>query len=790
MDFLREAARLWLRRLAHPAVAGAAALTLLGIVPMLWVAWGVVAARSDAAGRKALDYDVLVRELDSTLHSVPMGRFLTTGQMLSHLQDGADLAVDTLVIVADTTEVPAFQEAGFLHDEVRKFNRFQRWRAEAGRIRVEWYDSLARYNPSIFRTYVRSDSVSEVARSVAVHNLRVPSPFEDTRWMTVTARESGEGPSLLGPGVEVPLTRMSSVRVPVSGQPRTCRFTPDPPDKPVTRVGIRCRSLLGENVGGREQAVIHLDGSAVATLDAGYGRLRVDGKMLEPKTSRPMPPGTIIDLDPLGPTVFTRARHGVLATGQWVNGRVRRVVEGPPGLRFLSLLGERVDASLTRDNLAVRVSVDEPFSAELTDSLRAIVEREHIPIDFASVVIADVTTGEILGIGETGRIAEPDRPRFMQPVNVGSAVKPILAAAILSQRPALATLEVPANGGSVSEIFGLPMGGFENDLHCAAPASGWVDLVFFIRCSNNRYAATLALASTMSGTADAAHARAAPGAAPFRLAGQTWSGVRPPMSIGKGGIIPYDALVHSALASGLLSSFDRVADPEALGGLTRRSDVWAGLRTTAGDSVHAPRQIWPEVSQPTLVARGTAGTIPALVAAYSYGAWENRWTLIDLTEAYVRLLADRAITLSFVPDGWRRGPASQPPERLGFAKARWYPLLTWGLTRVAADGTAGGLRDVWRKQFGARRAVYAKTGTLSEKNDRIYVRTLAFGIGNESPKTGAALGCGVVGTLYFKLTALPAGKDKIPAYHTNFAKEQLGPILARHWKRLGLCDPQ
>lgn len=786
----RSVLRTWRGRLTHPAVAGAMALLALSILPMLWVAWGVVDARGDAAGRRALEYDLLVQELDSTLRSVPTRRLLRPDQVQARLANDSVRAADTLAITADTIEVPGFAEAGFLYDEVRKFNRFQHWRAEAGSIHADWYDSLARYNPSVFRTRITSDGASELARTVAVHNLRVPSPFEDTRWMTVTARESGEGPSLLGPGVELFLTRPSSARVWVSGQPHTCRFTPDPPDEPVTRVSIHCRSALGEKVGAREQAAIHLLSSSRATVEAGYGNLRVDGRKLEPRTSAPAVSGTIIDLDPLGPAVLTRARYGVLATGQWVNGRVRRVVQGPPGLHFLSLLGERQDASLTRDGLAVQVSVDVPLSAELTDSLRAIVERERIPIDFAAVVLADVTTGELLGIGETGRVAEVDRPRFMEPVNVGSAVKPILAAAILGQRPTLATLEVPANGARVHEIFGLPMGGFENDLHCDPPASGWVDLLFFIRCSNNRYAATLALASMISSAPDVAHARPAPGAAPFRLAGQTWAGVRPPIPIGKGGMIPYDALVHSALANGLLLSFDRVADPEALGGLTRRSDVWSGLRTTAGDSVHVPRQIWPEVSQPTLVARGTAGTIPALVAAYSYGGWENRWTLLDLTEAYVRLLADRAITLSFTPDGWRRSPASQPPERLGFAKARWYPVLSAGLSRVAVDGTARGLRDAWRQQLGASRAVYAKTGTLSEKDDRIYVRTLAFGVGNESAKTGAALGCGVVGTLFFKLSALPPGKNSIPSYHTTFAKEQLGAILARHWKRLGLCAPR
>jgi hypothetical protein len=135
---------------------------------------------------------------------------------------------------------------------------------------------------------------------------------------------------------------------------------------------------------------------------------------------------------------------------------------------------------------------------------------------------------------------------------------------------------------------------------------------------------------------------------------------------------------------------------------------------------------------------------------------------------------------------------TNPDERyatsLGWTDRDWYRTLTGAMAGVAETGTAAGLAASWREQLGEGIAAYAKTGTLNEREDRLYLRALAFGVGRPDTRGGAALECGVVGVVYFKLRELPAGASGVPPMHLEFAREVIGPLLRRHWARRAPCD--
>jgi hypothetical protein len=406
------------------------------------------------------------------------------------------------------------------------------------------------------------------------------------------------------------------------------------------------------------------------------------------------------------------------------------------------------------------------------------------------VLIADARTGAIRGLGEAGSRSDPDASPFLRPLNVGSAVKPILAAAILSERPELATLQVKPEP-FVTHTFGYPVGNFESALHGCAPVA-WIDLSYFIRCSSNQYAAALVFAG-VSDVNPAGYTRLIPGATdPYMLGGRVYTDRRPNVPI-RGGRIPRDWLTGSSLSNGLLHLFNVDADVAVADARARNETVWRGLRFSNGIDARPATAISPEVSRPSVIARGSNGTAPGLLATYAYGGWGNQWTLLDLTQSFDRILTDRRVLLTFASGGHtgERDPtneAEQPGEPLKLGDRAWYRTLTSSLAAVADGGTANGLAAAWRGALGSSTVVFAKTGTLNEADDRLYLKSLVFAVGQKEEKSDAALGCGLVGTVYFKLKALPQGDAAMPALATTFATRTLTPVLAKHWGKMTPCS--
>lgn len=194
------------------------------------------------------------------------------------------------------------------------------------------------------------------------------------------------------------------------------------------------------------------------------------------------------------------------------------------------------------------------------------------------------------------------------------------------------------------------------------------------------------------------------------------------------------------------------------------------------------------------------------LAAVAIGAGEARLTPIDLTQAFGRLVSDRTLVLSFVPSD----SAESSFARQGLRAQPWYPAFMAGLRAVGETGTAAGTGALVRRALGPTVAFFGKTGTLNAPGlvyrrrldsavmsegantvrdvvvsvDPVVATTFVFAVGDARRNGGAALSCGVVGTIYVRLNR---EVDRVEALATMFANQRLWPVLRKHWSRLGLC---
>lgn len=329
-------------------------------------------------------------------------------------------------------------------------------------------------------------------------------------------------------------------------------------------------------------------------------------------------------------------------------------------------------------------------------------------------------------------------------------------------------------------------------LNCAAPDDGWIDLRHFLRCSNNEYAASMLVAGlfpleSWRRLGDATDERR-PRPGSFRLEGSLWSGLRAGVEWpGVAGEIDRSSLLTSPLATGMTELFDLAVDPVVTDRERRTDRIWTDLHLADGTPLIVPFEGLPAVSRPVLLSSSAAaGTELGLLYRYSVGAWENRWTLLDLTGAFGRLATDRRMNLRFSPV--RFGEVA--PTEMGLRDSRWFPDVVAGLRDVSRDGTAAGLARDWER-LGLPGGLLAKTGTLSEpgdpgRDDDLFSKTLLFAVGEPDTDGGLSLSCGVVGGIYLRFAEGPA-RGALPSYQVEFARDQLGDFLREHWDALGMC---
>jgi len=749
------------------------------------VAVHTVRASHDTEVRAGLDYEVFLRALDDLVVGAGDSALVRFDQIRETLPGGRRVDYDTIVVIADVEAYPAFDRAGFLHDQAQAYNRFQRDRVTLARLDPEWFDRLRSYNPSVFRTYRRVDGSPGLTRSPAAWGLRVRSPLEGDWNGEIRAQDVHRGQGLIGPRVAVSLRRpVSLVRI-VDGRRQLCEFDPE-------SLEVQAYCLSEERI---PQAIFRLasEERPQSRAVAGWTDLWVDGSRIRSGDSIQIQGGTVLRINPLEPVVFAEYWEGVLSSKQWVNGRMRRRGEFEQPLDLFSTLGalSAVDGDGISPTASIDLSVNAEASADLTARLNDFVEREiELPLDFGMLVLARVPDGEIVAIAEVGQRRYRGRSSLLERVAPGSAVKPLLAAAILSQRPDLASLEIPARSGSVRSVLGMPnvsnRRAFSSALNCGVPQDGWLDLRYFLRCSNNEYAASLMVAGLTESREWVSPGR--------------WSGGARPQLPLVDGQVPRSALLRSPLSEGLSELFDVPVDPIIADSMGRSRRVWEGLTFSDGRPVRVPYELLPTESRPALLAPGSPdGTDLGLLYRYAYGAWENQWTLTDLTTGFARIVTDRRIQLTFVRDRaaiLQPGqlqvtvPDSTQAEPLGLGDHDWYATLMSGLRDVAVDGTARTLRSSWRRND-LPASVLAKTGTLTEPGepgpaDDLYAKSLLFAVGERSDAPGGPLECGMVGGIYLRFVEGPRS-GSLPSYQVEFARLRLGAFLKEYWEEFGAC---
>jgi len=760
---------------------------LLGLTAMGLGAVGyhTILAAGDAAARPGLDYHVFLSSLDDLIREAGDASLVRFDVVTGRLGNGSRVSYDTIVVVADTAAFPSFRPGGFLRDQVEAYNAFQRERIDLAQERPEWFDRLQPHNPSVFRSRLTGEDAPGLTRSSVAWSLRVRSPAEEEWDGEIRARDVHRGNGLMGPRATIPLRRPVRLTRRVDGRNQLCEFTPSGAD-----VRAYCRSE--ERI---PQAILRkaAEGDGGGSILAGWSDLWVDGARVSSGDSVPLSFGSVLGIDPLEPVVFGEYWEGVLSSKQWISGGMRRRGAFSPPLDLFSELGSRptTKGPGPSPTASVQLTVDAAASEELTARLRSYLDGLPLAVDFGILVIGRIPDGEILALAEVGDRRSRGRSNLLERVTPGSAVKPLLAAAVLSRRPELATLEVPARSGSVRSVLGLPAvparRAFRTALNCAPPADGWVDLAYFLRCSDNEYAASLVMAGIWDGTRVTASAESS---ARYRLGGRTVEGIRPGLPLDDADEVPRSALLRSDLSEGLSDLFDVPTDPTIADVVGRSRRVWAGIAYSDGTPLDVPYELLPSESRPALLSpTRPTGTSLGLLYRYAFGAWENGWTLLDLANGFGRVVTDQRIQLSFAP---RADPNEDTAsvEPLGLRRHDWYPRFLRGLRDVAVDGTAGGLSSAWRR-VGLPGGLYVKTGTLAEPGeagpaDDLFLKSLLFAVGREADQGDGRLRCGLVGGLYVRFREGPS-RGGLPSYQVEFARRELGSYLKAHWEEFGGC---
>lgn len=767
---------------------------LLGItgVALGAVAFSVVRASRDESVRSGLDYRQFLRSVDELMLRSVDDSIIGFQRVEARLTDGRRVAFDTLVIRADLARLPSFGPGGFLNDQVARYNRFQRERLALARTRPEAFDLLEAHNPSIFVAARDGDGRRRLGRTSAAWSMRVRSPFEGTWGGEIVARDARRGAGLLSPGASVSLRRPTRLYRTVAGRRQRCEFEPGPME-------VRAFCLSEQRV---PQAIFRLaaDEGTPRTAVAGWSDLWVDGRRVSAGDSIPVREGSVLQLDPLEPMMLGELWDGILSSEQWINGRNRRVGAFDPPLDLFAPLENATAGGPGHDSDApVEVSLHAGASRALSALLQDYSEsRLEPPLDFGLIVLARIPDGEIVAVAEVGRRRTRGRSQLLEPVAPGSAVKPILAAAILSEAPELGSLRIPARSGDVRSVLGLPdvpaRRAFESALNCAPPDDGWIDLRYFVRCSSNEFAASLTLAGVFGSGAWRAVAGGGqePRAGRFELGGRTYAGLRAEGGAAlTSGRIARSTLLTSSLATGLAERFDVAADPVVADRVSRSSSIWDGLRLSDGTPVVVPFEGLASVSRPVLLGSvADDGTDLGLVYRYAVGAWENRWTLLGLTEAFSRVASDRRVRLRFARGSPRLPAAEAEPLGLAVGPSAWYPQLIGGLRDVPRDGTAAGLAAAWR-EIGVPGMLLAKTGTLAERGeggvvDDLFIKSLLFAVGDPAADDTGRLTCGLTGGIYLRFAEGPR-RGSLPSHQVAFARERLGAFLHDHWESFGAC---
>jgi hypothetical protein len=695
----------------------------------------------------------LIRNRGSKSFAIPVGA------RASH--NARAFTLDTMALTGDTMELATLAKGGFLRDQIESFND--------AAIRDAWEPVLLRgesgtgaaSSRSLLRLARTDDGSHVVSARLNPSALIVLAPGSESEGTLLRTAGEERQAATIGPRSEALLGG-------VAGQPPEgeCRA------KVVTATErlMYCGSLAGFDVNRRfDLRVVSPAGglsTGPLTISRENGeRLWVDGVPASGQVS--VRSGQLVFAPRFGARAFSTVDLTRLAGRQWINGRSAYQLTAHGSLRHFARAGRVITPP--RGESQVTLSLDAELTRELDASIREFVADNVNYIDQMSVVIADIGSGELKTVAES---TDDDQPLIaFEPMLLGSMSKPMTAAAILSQQPALAALEVTRTDDRIATVRGLSL-----SVPLGNPANGCSETItfdLFLQCSSNQFAAELLIASLQESAGKEA--------------------------IVRNGRVETELLERSALASGLLALFDD-ADVEAERTIGRSSRLWQRdtIANPRVDAIPRDASMLPWVSRPWFVHADSAGIPLDWLARFAIGGWENRWTPIGAVEAYSRIATDRRVHLSVQQQGSndvKRFSAVFPNGARAFRQVRR------GLALAASDGTARGLGTRLAAATGANDSlvVLAKTGTLNEastveEEDGVFLKALGLVAGYPSGAVdGAPLRCGLSVVVYLQFrddwierTGLPRS-SRLPDLHLQFARGPLADAMGRLWKRSGPC---
>jgi hypothetical protein len=664
---------------------------------------------------------------------------------------------DTIVATADSTIEPAFATGGFIHDQIANYNNV----AVSQAVRIA-FDSSAIANgpsapPTLLQTAWTDEGQRVLSDRVVRYRMSITSPYAEGTWREVRTIDWRSSPAMLGLDGEIPLlsNQMPGLfRARLNG--RDCGV-----NKAIPNFYLYCTSVLAADANKFYDFGLRVAPSMSGGRFVSGGPYRPRNVWMNGRSEtfgqRPVSGGDLFDANAVGPFLLSAAEWGTLAAEQWVNGRRTFVDQRLGTLSFFARAG-RSSTPATDTPEPLVLGFDEGLNADLErEAARFLKANEHM-LKRLAIVVVDVRTGEVRAIAEPARTSVDEPLLSFEPILVGSVVKPILAAAILSRHPELGDLHLAYAGDTVREVGGIRLRkGFANEANGCRGEIGFND---FIRCSSNQFAAELMVRSLeLDGLAARSEAVT----------------------------IPKTVLDNSAIANGLARLFDVDALAQRTAG--RLPSYWA-LDSVAGPaavSSMVDRSLIPYESRPWILLPSSNGTRVDLIARYAFGGWLNRWTLLGLAQSYARIASSRDVQVTFLhrPELRReahRFPAAGPMASDAFERVRD------ALAGVGVNGTAAGLTKTLRDSIGQHVSVFAKTGTLNENVPGGRLKSLAIAVGAaDSAAVGTTLSCGLVAVTFFEFNEREP-HSALPRVHRDFAEGPFASVLGKHWNRVTHCS--
>ncbi len=743
----------------------------------------------------AVAYAALERRMETILSARrelnPLARGVTVQRFGVGRAGGSTVCADSLrVDPAERARYPSLRDGGFLADQIQLYNTIRRKQVRLARLgQLDLEEICGSPTPSILLAGEEGADSSQLSRRVAIENLRVRAPVASTTFGVL-----GRGAM----GGKFGLTSRDGIAL-LGGRdslsPSGCQL------RAVTPPGITALQCLER--GGPPREVNFSEAGRLGPLSVrvipAKLKLRLDGALVPPGKEVSLPRGTLVDLR-LGdsaliePAVVTRTPGKPLGGVRWINGRLQWVpmLPGLPiylrdALAAGALLPDSLVAKSGADRF-LRLTIDPELTVELNARLNHFVAGNskvlRSDLRFASVLLLDIATGEIRAIGEVGR-ARDGLSWFRQPVTVGSAIKPVLAVSILSQRPALGSLEVyHGSEATVNSLGGISFGTATFEVGHACPANQWIGLRLFLACSSNLYAASLTALGLQSAEGQSPEVTsAALQSGTMRQSSSTSRYFIPKLPVSG---IPEQLFHASTLRAGLDRVFDLTASAE-LARAQRETRPWDSLAigfvspgavpSLATVNPGSVAEVFP--SRLDLLPQGKQREPVRGLATYAIGAGENRISLFRLGEAYLRIITDRQVNIAMTASPVDRALERMPP--LGFSREAWYPQLMGGLTDVFRPGGTGRtLGDAVRQRFHDEVRPLGKTGTLGDTDDRVFAKTVVMALVPAQAFAGAAARCGVLAVVYFRF------RNSTNDAALTFAEGQLLPLIQRY--RTSLVD--